>query len=50
MLYASSRDALRRSLVGIAAEVQGTAFDEISEQTGESHPARDRPLILSAAD
>ncbi|KAI0087038.1 hypothetical protein BDY19DRAFT_323900 [Irpex rosettiformis] len=30
MLYASSRDALRRALVGITAEVQGTAYDEIS--------------------
>ncbi|KAI0795213.1 hypothetical protein BC629DRAFT_1581816 [Irpex lacteus] len=30
MLYASSRDALRRSLVGIATEVQGTALDEIA--------------------
>ncbi|KAI0693208.1 hypothetical protein BC835DRAFT_1354443 [Cytidiella melzeri] len=32
MLYASSRDALRRALVGIASEIQGTAFDEISQE------------------
>ncbi|KAF8333421.1 actin depolymerizing factor [Cantharellus anzutake] len=30
MLYASSRDALRRRLDGIALEIQGTAFDEVS--------------------
>ncbi|BGP20204.1 hypothetical protein JCM10213_005941 [Rhodosporidiobolus nylandii] len=30
MLYASSKDALRRSLVGIATEVQGTDFDEVA--------------------
>ncbi|GAA5998847.1 actin-binding ADF family protein [Rhodotorula paludigena] len=30
MLYASSKDALRRSLVGLAVEVQGTDLDEIS--------------------
>lgn len=38
MLYASSRDALRRSLVGIATEVQGTALDEIAYEAGESDP------------
>ncbi|KAG8987022.1 cofilin [Tulasnella sp. JGI-2019a] len=30
MLFASSRDALRRSLVGIAAEVQGTDYSEVA--------------------
>jgi hypothetical protein len=30
MLYASSKDALRRKLVGIAIEVQGTDLDEVS--------------------
>ncbi len=35
MLYASSRDALRRSLVGIATEVQGTALDEIAYEAGK---------------
>ncbi|CAE6460420.1 unnamed protein product [Rhizoctonia solani] len=30
MLYASSRDALRRSLDGIAAEIQGTDHDEVA--------------------
>jgi cofilin len=34
MVYASSKDALRRSLVGIAAEIQGTAFDEVAYETG----------------
>lgn len=35
MLFASSKDALRRSLVGIAAEVQGTEFSEIAHEIGE---------------
>ncbi|GEM11022.1 cofilin [Rhodotorula toruloides] len=30
MLYASSKDALRRALVGIAAEIQGTDFSEVA--------------------
>lgn len=34
MLYASSRDALRRALVGVAAEIQATDFDEVEEQAG----------------
>ncbi|KAI6043928.1 hypothetical protein EDC04DRAFT_494222 [Pisolithus marmoratus] len=29
MLFASSRDALRRSLVGIAIEIQGTEYSEV---------------------
>ncbi|CAM0139252.1 unnamed protein product [Umbelopsis sp. WA50703] len=33
MLYASSKDALRRKLVGIAIEVQGTDLDEVDEET-----------------
>ncbi|CDO76695.1 hypothetical protein BN946_scf184975.g4 [Trametes cinnabarina] len=30
MLFASSKDALRRSLVGIAAEIQGTDYSEVA--------------------
>ncbi|PKI84648.1 cofilin [Malassezia vespertilionis] len=30
MLYASSKDALRKALVGIAAEIQGTDFSEVA--------------------
>jgi len=30
MLYASSRDALRRSLQGIAKELQGTEYSEVA--------------------
>ncbi|EGF98777.1 uncharacterized protein MELLADRAFT_73515 [Melampsora larici-populina 98AG31] len=30
MLYASSKDALRRSLVGIGVEIQGTDLSEVS--------------------
>ncbi|KAL0635541.1 cofilin [Maublancomyces gigas] len=33
MVYASSKDALRRSLQGIQAEIQGTDFSEISHET-----------------
>lgn len=34
MLYASSKDAIRRSLVGIAAEIQGTDHSEIAYAEG----------------
>jgi cofilin len=33
MLYASSKDALRRSLNGISADIQGTDFSEVSYET-----------------
>ncbi|KAI9465526.1 actin depolymerizing factor [Lactarius psammicola] len=33
MLAASSRDALRRSLVGIAVEIQATEFSEVARET-----------------
>ncbi|TEB22992.1 actin cross-linking [Coprinellus micaceus] len=33
MVYASSKDALRRSLQGIAFEVQGTDLEEVSHET-----------------
>lgn len=33
MLYASSKDALRRTLVGIHVEIQGTDFSEVSHET-----------------
>lgn len=35
MLYASSKDALRRALVGIAVEIQGTEYDEVAWEVGE---------------
>ena len=34
MLYASSKDALRRSLVGIAVEIQGTDLSEVAYDSG----------------
>jgi len=34
MVYSSSKDALKRSLTGIALEIQGTDFDEVSYATG----------------
>ncbi|KAH3688602.1 hypothetical protein WICPIJ_000412 [Wickerhamomyces pijperi] len=33
MLYAASKDALRRSLTGIASDIQGTDFSEVSYET-----------------
>ncbi len=30
MLYASSKDAIRKKLVGIGAEIQGTDLSEVS--------------------
>ncbi|KAF9123186.1 cofilin [Mortierella sp. 14UC] len=33
MLYASSKEGLRKSLNGIAAEIQGTDFDEVAYDT-----------------
>lgn len=33
MVYASSKDALRRSLQGIALEIQGTDLEEVSYET-----------------
>ena len=33
MLYASSKDALRKKLVGISTEIQGTDFSEVSYET-----------------
>ncbi|KAG0325800.1 cofilin, partial [Podila humilis] len=33
MVYASSKDSLRRALQGIAVEVQGTDYDEVSFDT-----------------
>lgn len=35
MVYASSKDALRKQLVGIAAEIQATSYDEITYEAGE---------------
>lgn len=38
MLYASSKDALRRALVGIASEIQGTDHSEIAYTEGAFLP------------
>ncbi|PPQ80402.1 hypothetical protein CVT25_001715, partial [Psilocybe cyanescens] len=35
MVFASSRDALKRSLNGIAVEIQGTDFGEVAFESGE---------------
>jgi hypothetical protein len=34
-VFASSRDALKRSLNGIAVEIQGTDFSEVAFEAGE---------------
>ncbi|KAF9313878.1 cofilin [Podila horticola] len=33
MIYASSKDALRKQLQGIGSEIQGTDFDEVTYET-----------------
>ncbi|EPS97491.1 hypothetical protein FOMPIDRAFT_1024976 [Fomitopsis schrenkii] len=33
MLFASSKDAIRRSLVGIASEIQGTDYSEVAYES-----------------
>ncbi|MFF1555917.1 hypothetical protein [Streptomyces sp. NPDC058279] len=33
MLFASSKDELRRSLVGIAVEIQGTEYSEVAYES-----------------
>lgn len=35
-MTASSRDALRRTLVGVAVEIQGTEYSEVAYDTGAS--------------
>ncbi|KAH9924295.1 recombinant Actophorin, partial [Epithele typhae] len=42
MLFASSKDALRRALVGIAVEIQGTDYSEIAEDVGACAPSTPR--------
>ena len=45
MVYASSKDAIRKGLVGISTEIQGTDFSEVSYETGKCHA----PDVLSGA-
>lgn len=35
MIYASSKDAIRKALVGISSEIQGTDVSEVDYQTGQ---------------
>lgn len=52
MIYAASKDAIRKSLQGIATEVQATDASEISYETGARflrsllHPSLNRPRSL----
>lgn len=32
MLYTSSKDSLRKSIVGIQLEIQGTDYDEVKQE------------------
>jgi len=34
MMYASSKDAIRKQLVGISTEIQATSYDEITYESG----------------
>ena len=45
MLYASSKERLRLSLVGLQAEIQGAHYSEVDYETGSSLP----PSLLYAA-
>jgi hypothetical protein len=50
MVFASSKDALRRALVGIAVEIQGTDFSEVAYEAGASPLDSFRPrCVLIAA-
>jgi DNA-binding GntR family transcriptional regulator len=56
MLYAASKDALRRALVGVAVEIQGTDFSEVAYENGAFHfsiytlsPTHSLWLLLSLA-
>jgi len=40
MLFASSKDALRKKLVGIGAEIQATDFSEIAKDTVHERVAK----------
>ena len=33
MVYASSKDAIRRALTGLAVEIQGTDYSEVAYET-----------------
>lgn len=35
MIASASKDALRKALNGVALEIQGTDYDEVSEASGE---------------
>lgn len=45
MLFASSREALKHKLDGIAFEVQGTDLSEISYDIGSSRSRLEIPLV-----
>lgn len=47
MLFASSKDALRRSLVGIAVEIQGTDYSEVAYESGMCKAPPTAWLIVS---
>ena len=36
MVFASSRDALKRALTGVAIEIQGTDHSEVAHEAGSS--------------
>lgn len=38
MLFASSKEAIRRALVGVAVEIQGTDSSEVAHEAGQQPP------------
>jgi cofilin len=47
MVYAASRDALRRSLEGVALEIQATDYEEVAYEAGERTHLLSVYLLLS---
>lgn len=46
MVYSTSKDALRRGLVGVQIDVQATDHDEISYESGTCPPYSHKNIIL----
>ncbi|CAK5279886.1 unnamed protein product [Mycena citricolor] len=48
MIAASAKDAIRRSLVGIATKIRRTEFSEVAHEAGNPGQRRPRLLIMHA--
>ncbi len=49
MIYASSKDAIRKALVGIQTEIQGTDFSEITHEASEYPNLAGGPVALTCS-